>query len=578
MKKFWIVIGLICALTAAGLFGGWFLLQRLGTPTGPVGGVLVWRVDADYPERRDEGAFAALAGRDVPVMHEITAALSRAARDERVTGLFLEIAVAPADWADVEELRDAIAVFAASGKPVTAWLSFAGSGEYALALAADRVVLAPEGNLMVPGASAQMQFLAGTLEKLGMTADYVHVGRYKSAPEAMTRTDATGPHREMVASLVEEHYRGLVAMIARDRGLGEATVAELVDQGLFDAAGALAAALVDTLDYRDAALEADFGDAETTLFEDYVLSPGRGRGERVALVTVEGTIVEGDSGRDFWSGPLAGSDTVIEQLRDAAEDDGVAAVVLRVDSPGGSATASDLIWDEINRTRLDKPVVVSMSGYAASGGYYVACPADSIFAEPGTLTGSIGVFAGKMDRHLLYEKIGLNREFVVRGRNALMFADTDRFDDAQRALLQGQLDAFYGRFVGKVAAGRRLDPAAVAAVAEGRVWTGRQAIDAGLVDGLGGLDRALAAVRGLVGLEADAPLHLVSFDREPSLFERLLSQALRGGSVGSAVGDAVDGAAWTGPWREFAGSGLLAQARLLDGRPLALLPLRLEFR
>jgi len=574
MKKFWIVIGLICALTAAGLFGGWYLLQRLGTPTGPVGGVLVWRVDADYPERRDEGAFAALAGRDVPLMHEITAALSRAARDERVTGLFLEIAVAPADWADVEELRDAIAVFAAAGKPVTAWLSFAGSGEYALALAADRVVLAPEGNLMVPGASAQMQFLAGTLEKLGMTADYVHVGRYKSAPESMTRTDATGPHREMIASLVEEHYRGLVALIARERGLGEATVAELVDQGLFDAEGALAAALVDTLDYRDAALESDFDDAETTLFEDYVLSPGRGRGERVALVTVEGTIVEGDSGRDFWSGPLAGSDTVIEQLRDAAEDDGVAAVVLRVDSPGGSATASDLIWDEINRTRLDKPVVVSMSGYAASGGYYVACPADSIFAEPGTLTGSIGVFAGKMDRHLLYEKIGLNREFVVRGRNALMFADADRFDEAQRALLQGQLDAFYGRFVGKVAAGRRLDPAAVAAVAEGRVWTGRQAVDAGLVDGLGGLDRALAAVRGLVGLDADAPLHLVSFDREPSLIERLLSQALRGGAVGNAVG----GEAWTDPWREFADSGLLAQARLLDGRPLALLPLRLEFR
>ncbi len=570
MKKFWIVLGLICALTAAGLFAGWFFLQRLGTTTGPVQGVLTWRVDADYPERRDEGAFAALAGRDVPVMHEITAALSRAARDERVTGLFLEIAAAPGDWADVEELRDAVAAFAAAGKPVTAWLSFAGSGEYALALAADRIVLAPEGNLMVPGASVEMQFLAGTLEKLGMAADYVHVGRYKSAPEAMTRTDATEPHREMIASLVEEHYRSLVTMIARDRGLEESAVVQLLDQGLFDGAGALAAALVDTLDYQDAAFRAAFGEVESTLFEDYVLSPGRGHGERVALVVVEGTIVEGESGRDFWSGPMAGSDTVIEQLREAAEDEGIAAVVLRVDSPGGSATASDLIWDEINRTRLEKPVVVSMSGYAASGGYYVACPADSIFAEPGTLTGSIGVFAGKMDRHLLYDKIGLNREFVVRGRNALMFADADRFDDGQRALLQGQLDAFYGRFVGKVAAGRRLDPAAVAAVAEGRVWTGRQAVAAGLVDGLGGLGRSLAAVRGLVGLAPDEPLRLVTFDRQPSLFERLLSQAMRGGTVG--------GGPPLGPWREFADSGLLAQAGLLDGRPLALLPLRLEFR
>lgn len=570
MKKFWIVLGLICCLTAAGLFGGWYVLQRLGAPSGDVQGVLYWRVDTDYPERRDEGAFAALSGRDAPVMHEVTAALSRAAGDDRVTGLFLEIVAAPTDWADVEELRDAVAAFAGAGKPVTAWLSFAGSGEYALALAADRIVLAPEGVVLVPGASAQMQFLAGTLEKLGVAADYVHVGRYKSAPEAMTRTEATDPHREMITSLVEEHYSALVAMIARERGLGEAAVAGLVDQGLFDGAGAVAAALVDTLDYLDAALQADFGEAETTPFEDYVLSPGRGRGERVALVVVEGTIVEGESGRDFWSGPMAGSDTVIEQLRDAAEDEGIAAVVLRVDSPGGSATASDLIWDEINRTRLDKPVVVSMSGYAASGGYYVACPADSIFAEPGTLTGSIGVFAGKMDLHRLYEKIGLNREFVVRGRNALMFADADRFDDAQRALLQGQLDAFYGRFVGKVAAGRRLDPAAVAAVAEGRVWTGSQAVAAGLVDGLGGLDRALAAVRGLAGLEPGAPLRLVTFDRQPSLFERLLSQAMRGGTV--ATGSPF------GPWQEFADSGVLVQAGLLDGRPLALLPLRLEFR
>jgi protease IV len=570
MKKFWIVLGLICALTAGGLFGGWYLLQRLGTSSGPVHGVLYWRVDADYPERRDEGAFAALTGRDAPVMHEITAALARAAGDDRISGLFLEIVAAPADWADVEELRDAVSAFADAGKSVTAWLSFAGSGEYALALAADRIVLAPEGNLMVPGASAQMQFLAGTLEKLGVAADYVHVGRYKSAPEAMTRTAATEPHREMITSLVEEHYRGLVAMIARDRGLDEAAVVQLVDQGLFDGAGAHAAALVDTLDYQDAAFQADFGDVETTPFEDYVLAPGRGGGRRVALVVVEGTIVEGESGRDLWSGPMAGSDTVVEQLRDAAEDERIAAIVLRVDSPGGSATASDLIWDEIRRTRLEKPVVVSMSGYAASGGYYVSCPADSIFAEPGTLTGSIGVFAGKMDMHQLYEKIGLNREFVVRGRNALMFADTGRFDDGQRALLQGQLDAFYDRFVGKVAAGRRLEPAAVAAVAEGRVWTGRQAVAAGLVDGLGGLSRSLDAVRGLIGVAPDEPLRLMAQDRQPSLFERLLSQAMRDGTAGIGVP--------AGLGRELAGSGILAQARLLDGRTLALLPLRLEFR
>jgi protease IV len=249
----------------------------------------------------------------------------------------------------------------------------------------------------------------------------------------------------------------------------------------------------------------------------------------------------------------------------------VQAVLLRVDSPGGSALASDLIWREVARVRDRKPVIVSMAEYAASGGYYVACGADSIFAEPGTLTGSIGVFAGKVAMSGLYSKLGITREFVTRGENALLFSDSASFTDAQRAALQATLGAFYTRFVAKVAQGRRLPEMEVAALAEGRVWTGAQAQARGLVDGLGGLTRALDAAKRMIGVGTDDLVTIVSYEEEPGLLERMLARALRHSAVRLDAGLA---AAVPPP----AVSGLLAAAPLLDGRPLALLPLRLDFR
>jgi protease-4 len=263
---------------------------------------------------------------------------------------------------------------------------------------------------------------------------------------------------------------------------------------------------------------------------------------------------------------------VVERLRRAREDKSIRAVILRVDSPGGSALASDLIWQEVARVRQQKPVLVSMSGYAASGGYYVSCGADSIFAEPGTLTGSIGVFAGKVDLRGFYEKIGVRREFVTRGANALLFGDNDVFNDEQRAALEAQLGDFYDRFVAKVAAGRHLETSAVEALAEGRVWTGQQAVENGLVDGLGGLQRAILAAKRMLGIPPGALVSVQTYEEPLTFIERLLASSLRRRSGGARVSLPALTAA-----EALRRDGTIAAAALLDGRPLALLPLRIQF-
>lgn len=578
MKRFW--IGFLCVAVVIGGGMVWLghLVNRLepsmGARTGAsaTAGVLRWQVAEAYPEERDTDALAVVMRGRALRLRDVTFALTRAARDARITGLLLDIRTLPGGWAQVEELRDAVAAFARTGKPVIAWLEEGGEKEYALAMAAPRIVMPPEGSLFILGVSAELSFLKGTLDKLGMSADFVHVGRYKSAPEQLTRDSASAANREMIEAIVDDHYTQLVAGIAAGRRVEPAAVRGWIDAGMFDAAGALAAGLVDSVLALSDLEDAEFPDEDFVALEDYALGRRRGRtAGTVALVPVTGTIVTGESGYDGWNGTRTGSDTVVDRLRQARDDDAVQAVLLRVDSPGGSALASDLIWREVARVREHKPVIVSMGDYAASGGYYVACGADSIFAEPGTLTGSIGVFAGKVAMSGLYSKVGITREFVTRGENALLFSDNAPFTDAQRAALETTLGAFYGRFVAKVAQGRRLPAAAVAAIAEGRVWTGAQARERGLVDGLGGLSRALDAAKRMIGVAPDELVAIVSYEEEPGLFERLLARLLRRSTVRL-------GAGLTALSPLPAAGGLLAAVPLLDGRPLALLPLRIDFR
>jgi len=591
MKKFWIVFILVAVVIGGGFGLLWFTMSNLEQSVSIDGGVLVWEVGGDYPEERDDSFWGQVRRGGGMTLPEVLFSLYRASEDDRITGLLLDMRGVTMDWAKVEEIRGAIQNFHDEGKPVVAYMDGGGTRDYALASTADRIVLSPEATLMVLGISAELAFMRDTLEKLGMEADFVHVGAYKSAPERMTRSSASEANREMITSIVDDRYEALLDMLAVSRGVERGVVVAWVDQGMFGALDAVGVGLADTVMYFEEMMDVQFGEEDITYLADYSLDrPKRVNTEYdVAVVYITGVIMPGESRFDNFQGKLAGSETVVEQLKSVGDDEDIDAVILRVDSPGGSALASDLIWNEIRMVKENKPVIVSMSGLAASGGYYVSCLGDSIFADPGTLTGSIGVYAGKMDRSGMYRKIGVNREFITRGDNALLFSDEGGFTPSQRILFQNQMDEFYERFLGKVATGRGMTRDAVHEVAQGRVWTGRQGLEKGLVDGLGGLHRSLDSAKWMLGIDPSEKVNLRTFGEELSLLERMLLKSLReGGGISLLLNSLTD---WNGAGTQatpplpipllveaLRRDGTLAAVELMDGRPVAMMPFYIKMR
>ncbi len=576
MKKFWIVFVVLVVVIGGSLGLLWRAVNNIDAGPAITGGVLVWEVSGVCPEKGTDSFIDLLLNGQALEVNDVVFALKRAADDTRITGLVLAIDSLPVDWAKVEEFRGAVARFKESGKPVIAYIESGGAKEYALAVGADEVVLAPEGSLLVLGVSAELSFIKGTLGKLGMEADFIHVGKYKSAPESMTREAPSEAAREMTEAIVDSRYEHLIAMIAAGRSVSDQQARSWVDRGMFDSATALEQGLIDTVMYEDSLLDTRFGDETITHLSDYAFAGGSGRPiKKIAMIFAVGTIMPGESRSSNLQGQIVGSQTVVEQLRDAREDDSIAAVLLRVDSPGGSALASDLIWHEMVMLRQEKPVVVSMSGYAASGGYYISCFADSIFAQNGTLTGSIGVFAGKVNMHEMYNKLGVQREYITRGENAQLFGNDSKFSGNQREMFQTQLDEFYQRFVAKVADGRNLTWEQVHEVAQGRVWTGDQAVAAGLVDGAGGLGRALSAIKLMIGVDPADKVSIVTYGKELSFMQRMIIRSFNEvamfavAQVPTLLQPLVD---------PMIGQGVLATAALLDGRPVAMMPFRIEFR
>jgi protease IV len=466
--------------------------------------------DADDPVAR-------LQARGRRQLRPTLRALHEAADDRRVAGLIAKIG--GLDWATTQELRLGVQAFAASGKPTVAWAeSFDGSGHdlaaYVLATAFAEVWLQPTGTVGALGVGIETTFLRGAFDKLGVEPQLEQRYEYKSAADRLMRTEFTAAHRESVEQLAASVFDDAVAAIAAGRDLAPDRVRELVDDPPRTAAEARDAGLVDRLGYRDEvydALRARVGEEAKLLFADRwrpgpkLKLPDRQR-KHIALVTVRGAIATGRS-RVGASGRQAGSDTVSAELRAAGSEDRVQAVVLRVESPGGSVVASDTIWREIGRLRSDgKPVVVSMGELAASGGYYISCGANAIVALPATLTGSIGVLGGKFVVQDLLDRVGVTTGTVQRGARALMYSPRRAFSDEDRERLAAVIDGIYDDFVGKVAAGRGRPVADIEAIARGRVWTGRDALEVGLVDHLGGLRDAVQLARRLADMPPDAPL------------------------------------------------------------------------
>ena len=470
------------------------------------------------------GGLGALFESRPPSLRSLVEAVDRAAKDPSVRGLVLRVGPLDVGWARVQDLREALVRFGRAGKPSWAHLEYAGNREYYLATGCSKIAASPTALLDVTGLAAEVTFYKGALDKLGVQAQFEGVGRYKNAPNQFTETAFTEPHREQMEALVESLFDGYVKGVAESRKLTPEKVRAIVDEGPFDAQRAKAAGLVDELLYRD--------QVEQKVPGRERLTPGRyvkasrgfsfGARPRIALVYAVGDIVSGESQSSPLGGGMVGSDTVIRGLRQAVEDDSVKAVVLRVDSPGGSGTASDAIWREIGIARRRKPVVASMGDYAASGGYYISMNSDAIVAQPGTITGSIGVFSGKFSLRGLYEKLGISEDVVQRGRYARLFSSSDPWDDAERQRVRALNVAFYDTFVTKASEGRKRKKDEIEAVAQGRVWTGQEALARGLVDRLGGLDAALALARERARLGAAADV--VVLPERKGFFETLMER------------------------------------------------------
>ena len=499
-----------------------WLLARLGRR--PTYGIVSLELEGELGEEPGEGRFGRLLRRSSGDFISTLSLLRWAREDERVRAVLVCSDGLDLGWARLQGLRRSLVALRAAGKKVWVHLNGAGLPELYLASAADRVVLAPTATLDAIGVAAESVFFLEALEKLGVKADVVHMGRYKSAGEQFTRSDMSAAHREMMESLIDDLYGQAVDEIAVGRGLGVERVRELLDGGPFLATEAVAAGLIDASGYADQVLEelrAVCGGAEVIERDDYAARRGRekrrallrGRQDRVAVLTVAGTIRMGESLGGGEGGGAAAARTFAQSLDEIRERDDVGAVILRVASPGGSGVASDLMWRELVRTAEKKPILVSFGDIAASGGYYIALAGKKVFAEAGTLTGSIGVVAGKATLRGLYDKLGVRKELVSRGRHAAMHSDYVPLGVEERARLQVEAAAFYDDFVSKVAAARHLGAAAAAAAAEGRVWTGRQAWGHGLVDELGGFEEALRAAKAEMGVDDAEAVWLERFPK-----------------------------------------------------------------
>jgi protease-4 len=536
------LLGVAVFLSILGFAALYVLVGR--APAVPSSSTLVLRMGGQLSETAPADVLGYLRGVRTPTVRSVVDNLRKAKVDSRIRAVLLKPTGFDSPfWGKVQEIRDAIVDFKTSGKPVYAYLPYGGDREYFLATAADKIYLMPSSPLDITGVATHQVFLRGTLDKIGAYPDLHHIGQYKTAVNTFTEKGYTRQHKAMDEALTRDLYDQIVRAIAEGRRKNEADVRALIDQGPFLPEDALRAGLVDDVKYEDQVTDAlhGAGQAKEIDSDEYSrISPGAlglNKGPRIAVIYAAGTINIGKSGFDAVNGSVIGSETLIEYIRQARRDASVRAIVLRVDSPGGSATASDAIWRELmiaRNERADRPIVASMSDLAASGGYYISMAAHTIVAEPATLTGSIGIFGGKIVTGGTYEKLGAHIESTSIGRHAEIESPARRYTPEEVGKLQEQMQSFYDQFVEKAAQSRHTTPEQIDRLAQGRVWTGQQAKANGLVDELGGLERAVAVAKDRAKIPASSGVELVVYPPRRSFYE-ILADQLSGGAADSAA-------------------------------------------
>ncbi|HSE33394.1 MAG TPA: signal peptide peptidase SppA [Pyrinomonadaceae bacterium] len=536
-KTLLIVGGIFAVLVFVALLGIAVVVSafRKGEPSIRDNSLLALRVSGALPDYSPDDPFKRFFGGPDQSLTGLVMQFKKAKVDKRIKAILLDIDLSGVGWGKAEEIRDAIKDFRTSGKPVYAFVELGLNKEYYIATACDKIYVPPPGELFINGLAADVMFFRGSLDKLGIYPDIYQIGKYKSAGDMFTQKEMTDAHREYINSLLDDLFNRYVQTIAEARHKTPEEVRALIDNAPYNGAQAKAAGLIDEVAYHDEIekqIKATLGYKETDTFlpvraEYRDVSPeslGLNQGERIAVIYATGEIGSGRSENSPSGDQSIGSDTLSRAVTDAANDKSIKAIVIRVDSPGGSGLASDIIWHAVDAANQKKPVVISMSDVAASGGYYISASAAKIVAQPSTITGSIGVVAGKPVMRGFYDWLGISNEYVLRGKTAGMFRETEKFSDEERAKFIEWINTTYWQdFVPKVAKGRKKDAQYVDSVGQGRVWTGAQAKDRGLVDEYGGLDRAIEVAKELAKIPADKGVERVILPYPQTFLQQLMS-------------------------------------------------------
>jgi protease-4 len=503
-----------------------FLYYGIGAPPAiPSDSYLELKLQGPLVEYAEPGFLASLLGGRPLSVYDIWMALRKAGVDRRITGVLLKLGPLGCDWAKCSELREDIRDFRKSGKKIYAYIEEAPdfNKEYYLATACDRIILHPLGWLGIRGIGGSVPFFKKALEKLGVEAEVEHVEEFKTAYNMFTESGFTEAHRTMMESILGDEFAVYVAGVAEARKLSEARVRQLIDEAFFQGEEALKAGLVDDILFEDQAVnlfqKAGRKNRRVTLGDYIGINPtslGLNTGRRIALIYGQGMIF---SGEGYFQ--TMGSETVARWIRAAREDPTIAAVVFRVDSPGGSAVASDSIWREVMLCRKEKPFIVSMSDVAGSGGYWISMAAHKIVAQPQTLTGSIGVISGKFNIKKLSEKLGINAEKVGYGKKVDIYSPFRSLTPDERQLFKKEILWIYDRFLSQAAEGRKMSKEDVDKIGKGRVWTGRQAKELNLVDEIGGLARAIDVAKDLAGIPKSQEVRLAIWPKKTGFFGSL---------------------------------------------------------
>lgn len=527
-----ILVAILLGSTVAMVGGVWLMARWV-----PGNALLTVDIAGPLPERVDESPFGSLFGPSVISLSELRGSLLRAANDKHVRAVRVRVGELEAGFAAIQEVRELLATVSRSGKPTSAFLDTAGEGspgnmKYYLASACDTVTLGPLGDVNLVGLGSRSPFIRGMLDKLEIMPEFEGIGDFKTARFIFTEADHTAASRAMTTWLLESLSSQMAVDIAASRDLEVDEVRKLIATGPFTGDEALAATLVDGIEdwhtFTDSARTLDGTELSEISLRRY-LRAGRAyeSGPQIAVVLAEGGIVRGESGYSpvpLFGGDMMGADTIARAFRQV-QNDRPKAVVFRIDSGGGSATASEIIRQEMLRTAKDIPVVVSMSNVAASGGYWITCGAQHVMADRGTITASIGVFSGHFATEDFWKnKLGVTFGKVDTSPNAMAFGDVGPWTSAQKALTQKWIGQIYDQFVERVAEARKMTPEQVDAIAQGRVFTGEQAFEKGLLDGVGDMNAAIAEARKLAEIAPDADVTLVYYPRMKPFWKRLVEK------------------------------------------------------